>query len=206
MYRVKEIFYTLQGEGMHSGTPAVFVRFSRCNLWSGKETDRGYAVCKFCDTEFLGTTGVNGGEYTKEGLLHKVQEVGGECKFIVCTGGEPMLQVDLALVSCLRNSGYYVCLETNGTLDTSRIPFDWVCVSPKVGSQWVVHKGNELKLVFPQSGGEPGRYLSTEFQHYFLQPMDGPNQSENTQLALQYCLDNPRWKLSLQTHKMIGIP
>ncbi|MGE0490457.1 MAG: 7-carboxy-7-deazaguanine synthase [Vulcanimicrobiota bacterium] len=209
-YAVKEIFYTLQGEGANSGRPSVFCRFSGCNLWSGREQDRASAICQFCDTDFVGTNGPGGGKFrSPEDLAAAIAEqwpAGQDSpRFVVCTGGEPLLQVDEPLVQALHQRGFQVAVETNGTL-VPPAGIDWVCVSPKAGSDFVLRKGHELKLVFPQSGAPPERFEDTEFEHYYLQPMDGPRVSENTQAAVRYCLDHPRWKLSLQTHKLLGIP
>lgn len=209
-YAVKEIFYTLQGEGANTGTPAVFCRFAGCNLWSGREQDRAGAVCKFCDTDFVGTDGQGGGRFETAGAL--AQAVVGAWprdalahRFAVCTGGEPLLQLDESLVEALHARGFRVAIETNGTCPVPR-GVDWVCVSPKAGAPLEVERGDELKLVFPQRGGEPERYERMQFDHFFLQPMDGPMRDEYTRLAVAYCLAHPRWRLSLQMHKLIGIP
>ena len=211
-YAVKEIFYTLQGEGAHTGRPAVFCRFTGCNLWSGLERDRATAVCQFCDTDFVGTDGSGGGRFASARDLARAvaatwptQRAPHGVRFVVCTGGEPLLQLDAALVDALHTEGFEIAIETNGTL----LPppgIDWICVSPKAGSTLTLRHGSELKLVFPQSGAEPERFDQLDFQEFFLQPMDGPERERNTQLALQYCLDHPRWRLSLQTHKLLGIP
>ena len=211
-YAVKEIFYTLQGEGAHTGRPAVFCRFTGCNLWSGLEQDRASAVCRFCDTDFVGTDGSGGGRFASARDLARavaatwpVQRALYTPPFVVCTGGEPLLQLDAALVDALHAQGFEIAIETNGTL----LPppgIDWVCVSPKAGSPLALKHGGELKLVFPQSGAEPEIFAQLDFQAFFLQPMDGPERERNTQLALQYCLAHPRWRLSLQTHKLLGIP
>lgn len=211
-YAVKEIFYTLQGEGTHTGRPAVFCRFTGCNLWSGLEKDRTTAVCQFCDTDFVGTDGSGGGRFASAPDLARAvaatwpaQWAPHGVRFVVCTGGEPLLQLDTALVDALHTEGFEIAIETNGTL----LPppgIDWICVSPKAGSTLTLRHGSELKLVFPQSGAEPERFDQLDFQEFFLQPMDGPERERNTQLALQYCLDHPRWRLSLQTHKLLGIP
>jgi len=209
IYSVKEIFYTLQGEGAQTGRPAVFLRFAGCNLWSGREEDRASATCKFCDTDFVGTDGENGGKFRgPEALADAVAAAwSGEAerRFVVCTGGEPALQLDEALVEALHARGFEIAVETNGTLP---LPggLAWVCVSPKAGTTLKVCSGDELKLVFPQQGVEPGDFEALEFQHFFLQPMDGPNLEQNTRLALAYCLAHPKWRLSLQTHKLLGIP
>ena len=211
-YAVKEIFYTLQGEGTHTGRPAVFCRFTGCNLWSGLEKDRSTAVCQFCDTDFVGADGSGGGRFASAPDLARAvaatwpaQPAPHGVRFVVCTGGEPLLQLDTALVDALHTEGFEIAIETNGTL----LPppgIDWICVSPKAGSTLTLRHGSELKLVFPQSGAEPERFDQLDFQEFFLQPMDGPERERNTQLALQYCLDHPRWRLSLQTHKLLGIP
>jgi 7-carboxy-7-deazaguanine synthase (Cx14CxxC type) len=209
-YAVKEIFYTLQGEGANTGTPAVFCRFAGCNLWSGREQDRAEAVCKFCDTDFIGTDGPGGGRFeTADALAQAVaaawpRRVSAR-RFAVCTGGEPLLQLDEVLVEALHAQSFRVAIETNGTCAVPR-GVDWVCVSPKAGAPLKIECGDELKLVFPQPGAEPGRYERLEFEHFFLQPMDGPVREQNTRLAVAYCLAHPRWRLSLQTHKLIGIP
>ena len=221
-YSVKEIFYTLQGEGANTGRPAVFLRFAGCNLWSGREADRSDAVCRFCDTEFVGTDGTGGGKFdTAETLAAAVAGVwsapnpsapdmslparSAAGRFVVCTGGEPLLQLDSALVAALRRHGFMIAVETNGTL----APPDgglWLTVSPKAGAPLALTRGDELKLVYPQAGAEPERYAQLEFRHFFLQPMDGPEKARNTRLATEYCLAHPGWRLSLQTHKLIGIP
>ena len=236
-YSVKEIFYTLQGEGANTGRPAVFLRFAGCNLWSGREPDRSDAVCRFCDTEFVGTDGVGGGKFeTAEALAAAVAAAwpargiaspapsvegpaqdaawpardaalsarGAAQPFVVCTGGEPLLQLDSALVAALRGSGFMVAVETNGTLAPPAGEL-WLTVSPKAGAPLTLTHGDELKLVYPQTGAEPERYTQLEFRHFFLQPMDGPQKARNTRLAIEYCLAHPRWRLSLQTHKLIGI-
>lgn len=208
-YSVKEIFYTLQGEGAQTGRPAVFLRFAGCNLWSGREEDRASATCKFCDTDFVGTDGEGGGRFMGEDALADTVAAawrGSEQhRFVVCTGGEPALQLDEALVEALHARGFEIAVETNGTLP---LPdgLDWVCVSPKAGAALKVCSGDELKLVFPQEGVTPRDFEALEFRHFFLQPMDGPNLRRNTRLALEYCLAHPKWRLSLQTHKLLGIP
>ena len=209
-YQVKEIFYTLQGEGARAGRPAVFLRFAGCNLWSGREEDRAAAVCKFCDTDFVGTNGVGGGKFASaEALADAVKSTwpaAGQGKpYVVCTGGEPLLQLDAPLIRALHDQGFEIAIETNGTM----LPpdgIDWICVSPKADSQVVLTKGNELKLVYPQTNGAPERYASLDFDDFYLQPMDGPDRIRNTEAAVQYCLSNPQWRLSLQTHKLLGIP
>jgi 7-carboxy-7-deazaguanine synthase (Cx14CxxC type) len=208
-YSVKEIFYTLQGEGANAGRPAVFLRFAGCNLWSGKESDRALAQCRFCDTDFLGTNGTGGGKFETAEELAAAVAAGWtarstEGRFVVCTGGEPLLQLDFVLVAALRKRSFSVAVETNGTLATPSNEL-WLTVSPKAGAPLKLTRGDELKLVFPQPGAEPERYEQLAFRHFFLQPMDGPHKALNTQLAIEYCLQHPRWRLSLQTHKMIGI-
>ena len=210
-YAVKEIFYTLQGEGANTGRPAVFCRFAGCNLWSGRESDRNEAVCRFCDTDFVGIDGSGGGKFeSAESLARAVgaawPDDGGEGRrLVVCTGGEPLLQLDPPLLAALHEAGFEVAVETNGTI----VPpdgIDWLCVSPKAGAELLARSGNELKLVYPQDGGEPECFERLRFDHFFLQPMDGPHREENTAAALRYCLAHPRWRLSLQTHKLLGIP
>jgi 7-carboxy-7-deazaguanine synthase (Cx14CxxC type) len=209
MYTVKEIFYTLQGEGANTGRAAVFCRFAGCNLWTGREADREDAICSFCDTDFVGV-GLDGGKFaTADALADAVasrwpRDGAGGAPFVVCTGGEPLLQLDEEAVAAVHRRGFQVAVETNGT----RFPpdgLDWICVSPKASAPLVLTRGHELKLVFPQAGGEPERYAHLDFDHFFLQPMDGPNVEANTRLALDYCLSHPRWRLSLQTHKLLGI-
>lgn len=207
-YSVKEIYYTLQGEGAQTGRPAVFLRFAGCNLWTGLERDRAAAVCRFCDTEFVGTDGPGGGKFsTARDLALAVAEKwpGGARPYVVCTGGEPLLQLDSVAVSALHAEGFEVGVETNGT----QLPpqgLDWICVSPKARADLVLTTGNELKLIYPQTGAEPERYVDLAFGHFFLQPMDCAEREANTQAAIRYCLTHPKWRLSLQTHKLIGIP
>jgi 7-carboxy-7-deazaguanine synthase (Cx14CxxC type) len=211
-YSVKEIFYTIQGEGANTGRPAVFCRFAGCNLWSGHEKDRATAICGFCDTDFVGTTGSGGGsfasaeELTNAVAVHwPVRGAGRARPFVVCTGGEPLLQLDAKLVTAFQQAGFEIAIETNGT----RMPpagIDWICVSPKAGTELVLRHGNEIKLIFPQPGAEPERFETLQFGHFFLQPMDGPDRERNTRLALRYCLEHPQWRLSLQTQKILGIP
>jgi 7-carboxy-7-deazaguanine synthase (Cx14CxxC type) len=211
-YTVKEIYYTLQGEGANVGRAAVFLRFTGCNLWSGLEVDRGTAVCRFCDTEFVGTDGPGGGKFdTSRDLAAAVVNCWPTLHsslarpFVVCTGGEPLLQLDEPLVQALHDAGFEIAIETNGT----RLPplgIDWICVSPKAGAELVLNEGDELKLIYPQEGAEPARYVQLDFRHFFLQPMDGPERERNTRLALAYCLAHPEWRLSLQTHKVLNIP
>jgi 7-carboxy-7-deazaguanine synthase len=209
-YSVKEIFYTLQGEGANTGRPAVFCRFAGCNLWSGREEDRSQAICRFCDTDFVGTNGPGGGRFSTAADLARAvsdewPDKGIGRPLVVCTGGEPLLQIDAELVAALHLAGFEIAIETNGTL----LPppeIDWICVSPKAGSECVLKSGNELKLIYPQAGAEPETFQHLDFQHLYLQPMDGPDRERNTKLAIDYCMANPRWKLSLQTHKLLGIP
>jgi 7-carboxy-7-deazaguanine synthase (Cx14CxxC type) len=210
-YAVKEIFYTLQGEGANAGRPAVFCRFAGCNLWTGREADRRDAVCRFCDTEFVGTDGPGGGRFTSPKALAGAVAaewpagVPAGRPLVVCTGGEPLLQLDPPLIEALHAAGFEIAVETNGTV-VPPAEIDWVCVSPKAEAPLVVVAGDELKLVYPQAGGDPERYAGLEFRHFFLQPMDGPAREANTRAALAYCLAHPRWRLSLQTHKLLGIP
>ena len=208
-YAVKEIFYTLQGEGANAGRPAVFCRFAGCNLWSGREADRATAVCRFCDTEFVGTDGDGGGKFdTAQALAAAVAAQWPrrtkENRFVVCTGGEPLLQIDAALVAALRAQGFAIAVETNGTLQPPAGDL-WLTVSPKAGAPFNLTRGNELKLVYPQPGAEPEKYAQLAFDNFFLQPMDNPERAKNTALATEYCLAHPQWRLSLQTHKIIGI-
>ena len=210
-YAVKELFYTLQGEGANTGRPAVFCRFAGCNLWTGRESDRATAVCRFCDTEFVGTEGPGGGKFATASDLAAAAAAAwpggnpGARALVVCTGGEPRLQLDAALVDALHAAGFEIAVETNGTVDPPA-GLDWVCVSPKAEADLVVASGDELKLIYPQEGAPPERYEGLGFRHFFLQPMDGPAREANTRAALEYCLAHPRWRLSLQTHKLLGIP
>jgi 7-carboxy-7-deazaguanine synthase (Cx14CxxC type) len=236
MYSVKEIFYTLQGEGAQTGRAAVFCRFAGCNLWTGREADRAAAVCRFCDTDFVGTNGVGGGKFASaESLAEAVaacwasrkatakatagpstaplalgasgfaQDDRSFRKFVVCTGGEPLLQLDAALIEALHRRDFEIAVETNGTCVAPE-GLDWVCVSPKAGAELRQKSGDELKLVFPQLGAEPELFEGLEFRNFFLQPMDGPNRERNTALAARYCMEHPQWRVSLQTHKLLGIP
>jgi len=206
MYVVKEIFHTLQGEGAQTGRPAVFCRFAGCNLWSGREVDREDADCKFCDTDFVGTDGPGGGRFEDApALAAKCAEIGRDTRFVVLTGGEPMLQVDQALIDALHAHRFVIAIETNGTLAVP-VSIDWICVSPKAGTEIRQRTGHELKFVFPQADLEPAALEALDFEHYFLQPMDGPDQAGNTALAIAYCKAHPIWRLSLQTQKLIGIP
>jgi 7-carboxy-7-deazaguanine synthase (Cx14CxxC type) len=209
-YSVKEVFYTLQGEGAQSGRAAVFCRFAGCNLWSGREEDRANAICKFCDTDFIGTDGADGGKFETEGALadrieqtwHSASSSGR--KFVVFTGGEPLLQLDRPLIDAVHARGFEIAVETNGTVSAPR-GLDWICVSPKAGTKLAQITGDELKLVFPQANARPEEFQTLAFRHFFLQPMDGLHRKENTEEALRYCLGNPLWRLSLQTHKLVGI-
>lgn len=218
-YLVKDIFYTLQGEGANAGQPAVFCRFAGCNLWSGREQDRATAACRFCDTDFVGTDGPGGGTFASAKDLAsaivarwphtrpsgQAPTRSPECRLlVVLTGGEPLLQVDKPLIDALHATGFEVAVETNGTLDAPP-ELDWICVSPKTGVPLVQRWGHELKLVYPQADADPSQYEELDFRFFCLQPMDGPNLPANTQAALRYCLDHPRWRLSLQLHKMLGI-
>ena len=208
MYHVKEIFYTLQGEGANTGTPAVFCRFAGCNLWSGREEDRASAVCQFCDTQFVGTDGTGGGKFETAADLARAVKAACTAKvgpgLVVLTGGEPMLQVDQALIDALHEEGFAIAIETNGTLPVPG-DIDWICVSPKAGADLKQTRGDELKLVYPQAALLPDAVRTLDFEHYFLQPMDGPAQAANTQAAIAYCMAHPPWRLSVQTHKVVGI-
>jgi 7-carboxy-7-deazaguanine synthase (Cx14CxxC type) len=210
-YTVKEIYYTLQGEGAQAGRAAVFCRFAGCNLWSGREEDRAQALCRFCDTDFVGTDGPGGGKFSSaEELADAVNRAwpapdGLGRKLVVCTGGEPLLQMDDVLVSALHAAGFEIAVETNGT----QLPpkgLDWICVSPKAGAELVLRSGDELKLVFPQPAAMPDVFTGMNFRHLFLQPMDGPEHKRNTEQAVRYCKEHPSWKLTIQTHKYLGIP
>jgi 7-carboxy-7-deazaguanine synthase (Cx14CxxC type) len=208
-YTVKEIFKTLQGEGRHAGRPAVFCRFAGCNLWSGREQDRATAICTFCDTDFVGTDGENGGKFADaDALADTVARIWGDApdrRFVVLTGGEPLLQVDAELIDALHARGFEIAMESNGTL--AAIPgIDWLCISPKAGAPLNQRTGDELKLVYPQPALLPETVGDLDFSEFWLQPMDGPARDANTAAAVDYCLANPRWRLSLQTHKLIGIP
>jgi 7-carboxy-7-deazaguanine synthase (Cx14CxxC type) len=210
-YAVKEIFYTLQGEGARTGRAAVFCRFAGCNLWSGREQDRRAAVCRFCDTDFVGVQGQGGGRFeSAPALAQAIEEkwppgaLLGK-RFVVCTGGEPLLQLDRPLIDALHDCDFEIAVETNGTI-AAPPSLDWICVSPKAGADFVQKSGDELKLVFPQDGTDPSEFELLPFRHFFLQPMDGPSRAANTDLALKYCLEHPQWRLSLQTHKILGIP
>ena len=208
-YAVKELFKTLQGEGGQSGRAAVFCRFAGCNLWSGLERDRTTAVCQFCDTDFVGLDGEGGGRFATAGDLARsiaaAWGVGQERRYVVFTGGEPLLQLDAGLIAAVHELGFEIAVETNGTI-AAPAGIDWICVSPKAGAPLVQISGQELKLVYPQKGPPPGYFETLDFQHFFLQPMDGADRAANTQAAVAYCLENPRWRISIQTHKVMGIP
>ena len=208
-YQVKEIYYTLQGEGARTGRASVFVRFAGCNLWSGVEKDRARAVCKFCDTDFVGVDGVNGGRFARASeLAHAVAalwpNVQTSAPYVVCTGGEPLLQIDSSLIDALHTHGFEIAIESNGTIEAPP-GIDWICVSPKAEAEVVQSHGHELKLVYPQADAPPERFAALDFEHFFLQPMDGPEAVANTRAAVDYCLAHPRWRLSIQTHKLLGI-
>lgn len=211
MYILKEIYHTLQGEGFHTGRPAVFIRFSGCNLWTGREEDRYKAICQFCDTDFIGTDGINGGKYKKEELVKLVQKLWlDEHKdlkelFVVCTGGEPALQLDQALVDTFHENGITIAIETNGT-ESLPENIDWICVSPKANTELVIKKGHEIKIVHPQKGVDPKDFEHLDFEHFFLQPMDSEDLESNTETVKAYCEELNPWKISLQTHKILGIP
>lgn len=206
-YAVKEMFFTLQGEGARTGRPAVFVRFAGCNLWSGREQDRALAVCRFCDTQFVGVDGDGGARFESAAALAAAalsRWPGGGAPYVVCTGGEPLLQLDAGLVEAFHQCGFEIAIETNGTL-AAPPGIDWICVSPKACADFVQRHGDELKLVFPQAGADPERYADLAFTNFFLQPMDGPSREANTRAAIAYCMRHPQWRLSLQTHKMLGL-
>jgi 7-carboxy-7-deazaguanine synthase len=208
-FAVKEIFYTLQGEGAQVGRAAVFCRFAGCNLWSGRQDDRAQALCNFCDTDFVGTDGPGGGRFADATALANAidavwpKQMSGN-KFAVCTGGEPLLQMNQELVRALHSRGFEIAIETNGTM-LPPADIDWICVSPKANAELVLRAGKELKLIYPQVSAEPERYAALDFDHFFLQPMDGPEREHNTRLAVRYCLEHPQWRLSLQTQKVLGI-
>jgi 7-carboxy-7-deazaguanine synthase len=208
-YSVKEIFYTLQGEGTQAGRPAVFCRFSGCNLWTGREVDRPNAICQFCDTDFVGTDGERGGKYNAEqvaGLINSLwpQQHAG-AKFVVFTGGEPLLQLDAPLIDAMHAHGFTIAIESNGTIEVPA-GIDWICISPKIGAELKVRKGHELKVVIPQQNQDITAYEALDFEHFYLQPMDGPDAQRNSALAIELCKSRPQWKLSLQTHKLLQIP
>jgi 7-carboxy-7-deazaguanine synthase (Cx14CxxC type) len=209
-YSVKEIFLTLQGEGRNAGRAAVFCRFAGCNLWTGREQDRAGAVCSFCDTDFVGTDGSGGGRFSSPAALAAAVRAvwrapSLEGAMVVCTGGEPLLQLDAPLIAALHEAGFTIAVETNGTIAPPE-GIDWLCVSPKADAPMVVERGDELKLVYPQAKAMPERFADLDFAHFLLQPMDGPARAENTAAAIAYCLAHPRWRLSMQTHKYLGIP
>ena len=208
IYLVKEMYYTLQGEGAQSGRAAVFCRFAGCNLWSGREEDRSTAICQFCDTDFRGTDGPGGGRYPAAELAERVAALwpAGQAgrPYVVCTGGEPLLQLDEPLIEAFHAHGFEVAVETNGTRPAPA-GIDWICMSPKAGTEIVLRKGQELKLVFPQPGAAPELFADYDYEHFFLQPMDGPQRDRNTQLCIEYCLAHPQWRLSVQIHKWVGI-
>ena len=208
-YSVKEIYYTLQGEGYHTGRPAVFIRFSGCNLWTGHEKDRSGAICNWCDTDFVGTNGINGGRFSAEEITNIINSLWkGNVQtepYVICTGGEPLLQMDESLIKAIHKAGFEIGLETNGTM----IPpdgIDWICVSPKANADLVLKNGNELKVVYPQCGMNPRMHEKLKFDHFYIQPMDGIDQKDNIKRSEKFVLDHPKWKLSLQTHKILGIP
>ena len=208
-YSVKEIYYTLQGEGYHRGRPAVFIRFSGCNLWTGHEKDRSGAICNWCDTDFVGTNGINGGKFSAEEITNIINSLWkGNVQtepYVICTGGEPLLQMDESLIKAIHKAGFEIGLETNGTM----IPpdgIDWICVSPKANADLVLKNGNELKVVYPQCGMNPRMHEKLKFDHFYIQPMDGIDQKNNIKRSEKFVLDHPKWKLSLQTHKILGIP
>ncbi len=207
-YAVKEIYFTLQGEGHHSGRPAVFCRFSGCNLWSGREEDRATAICRFCDTDFWGTDGENGGKYELDELVNKILDIWPSSKaspFVVFTGGEPALQMTTHLIQALKSNQIEIAIETNGTMALPE-GIDWICMSPKANTEIVLKSGQELKIVYPQKGIDPLEFMDWDFEHFYIQPMDDENQSQNIQSCVAYCKQNPKFKLSLQTHKILDIP
>ena len=210
MYSIKETYFTIQGEGFHTGRSAVFVRFAGCNLWSGHEKDRAKAICKFCDTDFVGIDGPGGGKFSTasklaDHILSKWPKETNTDPFVVCTGGEPLLQIDSELVEALHDNKFEIAIETNGTIKPPQ-GIDWICVSPKAESDVLINKGDELKLVYPQEGAEPSKYEHLEFDYFSLQPMDSDQLEENTKKTIEYCNQHPLWRLSLQTHKFLGIP
>ena len=210
MYSIKETYFTIQGEGFHTGRSAVFVRFAGCNLWSGHEKDRAKAICKFCDTDFVGIDGPGGGKFSTasklaDHILSKWPKGTNTEPFVVCTGGEPLLQIDSELVEALHDNKFEIAIETNGTIKPPQ-GIDWICVSPKAESDVLINKGDELKLVYPQEGAEPSKYEHLEFDYFSLQPMDSDQLEENTKKTIEYCNQHPLWRLSLQTHKFLGIP
>lgn len=207
MYSIKEIYYTIQGEGFHTGRPAVFCRFSGCNLWSGREEDRSKAICQFCDTNFWGTDGENGGKYDVKDLVQIIKNLypaNQPNPFVVCTGGEPALQLDEKLVLALQEEGFEVAIETNGTKELPP-SLDWVCMSPKANTDIIIEKGDELKIIVPQTGIDPKDFENFDFEHFYVQAMESEQWDDNIQHAVQFVLDNPKWKLSVQTHKYLGV-
>lgn len=207
-YAVKEIYLTVQGEGAQAGRVAVFLRFAGCNLWSGREQDRAKAVCSFCDTDFVGTDGENGGRYTADELADTCARLWPQTpglRWVVCTGGEPLLQLDRPLIAALKARGFHIAVETNGTIKAPE-GIDWVCVSPKADAALVQTSGHELKLVYPQTENRPEQFAHLDFEHFFLQPLDNAEQAANTEAAFRYCLSHPQWRLSVQSHKYIGVP
>tara|TARA_Y100001968_G_C19325470_1_gene701472 strand:+ start:464 stop:1096 length:633 start_codon:yes stop_codon:yes gene_type:complete len=208
-YTIKEIYYTIQGEGYHTGRPAVFLRFSGCNLWTGHEKDRSGAICDWCDTDFVGTDGINGGKYSETEIINIIIDLWNENvlsnPYVVCTGGEPLLQLDDTLIKAIHKIGFEIGIETNGTI----IPpdgIDWICVSPKANANLILKNGNELKIVYPQCGMNPIIHEKLKFDHFYIQPMDGLNQKDNIRKSQKFVTNHPKWKLSLQTHKILGIP
>ncbi|MEM7728706.1 MAG: 7-carboxy-7-deazaguanine synthase [Pseudomonadota bacterium] len=207
-YAVKELYLTVQGEGAQTGRVAVFLRFAGCNLWSGRERDRASAVCRFCDTDFVGTDGPGGGRFDADGLADAVLDAwpdGRNDRWVVCTGGEPLLQLDQPLIAALKRRGFRIAVETNGTI-AAPDGIDWICVSPKAGAEVVQKSGQELKLVYPQAENHPDMFADMAFENFFLQPLDDPDRETNTDAAFRYCLANPQWRLSVQSHKYIGVP
>ena len=209
MYKIKEIYFTLQGEGFYTGRPAIFVRFSGCNLWSGQEKDRNGAICDWCDTDFVGEDGINGGKYSKNEIINIITKLWKKDvlsnPYVVCTGGEPLLQLDENLIKAIHIAGFEIGIETNGTI----IPpdgIDWICVSPKANANLILKNGNELKVVYPQYGMNPRIHEKLKFDHFYIQPMDGTNQKDNIRKSEKFVANHPKWKLSLQTHKILGIP
>ncbi|MED5426783.1 MAG: 7-carboxy-7-deazaguanine synthase [Candidatus Neomarinimicrobiota bacterium] len=209
MYFIKEIYYTIQGEGFYTGRPAIFIRFTGCNLWTGLEKDREDAICYWCDTNFIGTDGLNGGKYSAEEVKKIIKTLWpedlAENPYVVCTGGEPLLQMDDKFIRMVHETGFEIGIETNGTI-LPPADIDWICVSPKANTDLLLIKGDELKIVFPQDGIKPKVHEGHDFDHFFLQPMDGPDLKSNTQKAKEFIALHPRWKLSIQTHKILGIP
>ena len=206
-YRIKEIFFTQQGEGKNTGKDFIFVRFSGCNLWSGQEKHRASAICKFCDTDFYGTDGINGGKYLAKELIEKIKSlwISADSQIrVVLTGGEPLLQVDKGLISALKTENIYIAVETNGTLEAPD-GIDWICMSPKANTEIKLRKGSEVKVVYPQKNLNPDNFNVLDFKNFYIQPMDSENYEDNVSQSVKYCMQNPNWKLSLQTHKILGI-